>query len=197
MPGAPDPRSVFVNVPFDRRYERLFATLISTLVSLGQTPHCVLEVRERGQGRLARIYDLLGSCGVSIHDLSRAGTPVRFNMPFELGLACSLALSGAAHDVVVLDSEPYRLDRTISDYKGRDPLIHGHRVDDLVDCLADVFQVAREPTPAVLKTEARFVRRSAREIARTYGGTLFRPSAFRALVAASADRARQQGLIAP
>jgi hypothetical protein len=137
-----DSRSVFLNVPYDSQYELLFATLVATLVSLGQTPRCVLEVRERGQGRLARIYDLLGSCSVSIHDLSRAGTPARFNMPFELGLACSLALAGAAHDVVVLDSEPYRLDRTIRDYKGRDPLIHHNRVNDLVDCIADVFQVA-------------------------------------------------------
>jgi hypothetical protein len=197
MVGTSDPGSVFLNVPYDSQYERLFATLVATLVSLGQTPRCVLEVRERGQGRLARIYDLLGSCGISIHDLSRTGTPARFNMPFELGLACSLALAGAAHDVVVLDSEPYRLDRTISDYKGRDPLIHHNRVDDLVDCIADVFQVAREPTPQMLKAEARFLRKSAREIAAQYGGTLFRPAAFRALIAASAERARQQGFIPP
>ena len=197
MPGTADPRSVFLNVPYDSQYEGLFATLVATLVSLGQTPRCVLEVRERGQGRLARIYDLLGTCGVSIHDLSRTGTPARFNMPFELGLACSLALAGAAHDVVVLDSKPYRLDRTISDYKGRDPLIHHNRVDNLVDCITDVFQVAQEPTPQVLKAEARFLRKSAREIAARYGGTIFRPAAFRALIAASAERARQQGFIAP
>jgi hypothetical protein len=192
-----DPRSVFLNVPYDSQYEGLFATLVATLVFLGQTPRCVLEIRERGQGRLARIFDLLGTCGVSIHDLSRTDTPVRFNMPFELGLACSLGLSGVAHDVVVLDSKPYRLDRTISDYKGRDPLIHHNRVDDLVNCIADVFQVAQEPAPQVLKAEARFLRRSAREIATLYGGTIFRPAAFRALIAASAERARQQGFIPP
>lgn len=197
MAPASDPRSVFLNVPFDSRYERLFVTLVSTLVSLGQTPRCVLEVRERGQGRLVRIFDLIRACGISIHDLSRVSVPARFNMPFELGLACSLALAGEPHEVVVLDARPYRLDRTISDYKGRDPLIHHDRVDDLVDCVADVFQVAQEPTPQVLKAEARFLRRSAREIASQYGDTLFRPAAFRALVAAATERARQEGLIAP
>jgi hypothetical protein len=194
---ARDPRSVFLNVPFDRGYEPFFVTLISTLVSLGQTPRCVLEVRESSQGRLARIYELLRSCGVSIHDLSRVGQPVRFNMPFELGLACSIALAGEAHEVVVLDSVPYRLDRTLSDYKGRDPLIYHDRLDGIVECISDLFQVAHEPTPGVLKAEARILRRSAREIAKQYGGTLFRPSAFRALVAASTDRAKSQGLIAP
>jgi hypothetical protein len=195
--SARDPKSVFLNVPFDRGYGPFFVTLVSALVSLGQTPRCVLEVRERGQGRLARIYELLRSCGVSIHDLSRAGQPVRFNMPFELGLACSIALAGEAHDIVVLDAVPYRLDRTLSDYKGRDPLIYNRRLDGIVDCVADLFQVAHVPTPAVLKAEARILRRSAREIAKQYGGTIFRPAAFRALVAASTDRARSQGLIPP
>lgn len=192
-----DPKSVFLNVPYDSAYQPFFVTLVSALVSLGQMPRCVLEVLERGQGRLTRIYELLRSCGVSIHDLSRAGQPARFNMPFELGLACSIALGGESHDVVVLDAVPYRLDRTLSDYKGRDPLIYNHRLDGLIDCIADVFQVAHEPTPNVLKAEARVLRKSAREIARQYGGTVFRPAAFRALVAASTARARSQGLIPP
>lgn len=192
-----DSRGVFLNVPFDPAYQSFFVTLVSAIVSLGQIPRCVLEVRESGQGRLARIYELLRSCEVSIHDLCRTGQPARFNMPFEMGLACSLALAGGPHDVVVLDTVPYRLDRTLSDYKGRDPLIYHHRVDNLIDCMADVFQVAQEPTPNILKAEARILRKSAREIARQYGGTIFRPVAFRALVAAAIARAKSQGLITP
>jgi hypothetical protein len=196
MASAPrDPKSVFLNVPFDSSYQPFFVTLVSALISLGQTPHCVLEVRETGQGRLSRIFELLRSCGVSIHDLSRAGLPARFNMPFELGMACSLALSGDPHDIVVLDTMRYRLDKTLSDYKGRDPLIYNNRQDDLIACLADVFQATQEPSPDVLKAEARVIRKSAREIAKRYGGTIFRPSAFRALVAASTDRAKSRGLI--
>ncbi|HEV7669422.1 MAG TPA: hypothetical protein VGS22_12935 [Thermoanaerobaculia bacterium] len=190
-----DPKSVFLNVPYDKPYEPLFATLVGTLVSLGQKPHCVLEVRERGQGRLVRIYELLRSCGVSIHDLSRAGRVARYNMPFELGLACSFALDGKPHEVLVLDTISYRLDRTLSDYKGRDPLLYHGRVDGLVDCLADVFQTGPGPSPDVLKEEARILRKSAREIVKKYGGSLFRPAAFRALVAASIEQARSHGLI--
>ncbi len=191
---SPDPQSVFLNVPYDQRYEASFVTLVGTLFSLGRTPHCVLEVRETGKGRLARIFELIQSSDISIHDLSRTGTPARFNMPFELGIACGLALSGESHEIVVLDTVRYRLDKTLSDYKGRDPLIYSS-LDELVDAIADVFQLADEPTPELLKKEARFLRKSARVIAANYGGTVFRPAAFRALVAAATRRAKNQGLI--
>ncbi len=92
MMPTPDPKAVFVNVPFDATYEPLFVTLVGTLVFLGQKPRCVLEVREKGDGRLIRILDLMRTCRMSVHDLSRTGTPVRFNMPFELGLASALKL---------------------------------------------------------------------------------------------------------
>jgi hypothetical protein len=74
----PDRKDVFLNVPFDAAYESLFVALVGTLVFLGQKPHCVLEVRESGDGRLARIFALMRVCGTSIHDLSRIGRPVRF-----------------------------------------------------------------------------------------------------------------------
>jgi hypothetical protein len=105
--------------------ESLFITLIGVLVFLGQKPHCVLEVREKGEGRLARILELMQACRISIHDLSRVSTPVRFNMPFELGLACALKLlHPLEYELFVLDAKAYRLDETLSDYKGRDPMIH-------------------------------------------------------------------------
>src|SRR2546421_6737362 len=91
--APPESTHVFINAPFDPSYESLFVTLVGALVFLGQEPHCVLEVPEKGEGRLARIFDLMHSCRLSIHDLSRVGTPARFNMPFELGLACALKLA--------------------------------------------------------------------------------------------------------
>lgn len=191
-------RSVFLNTPYDARYQPLFVTLVTTLVCLGQTPRCVLEIRETGRGRLGRIYALLHSCGVSIHDLSRVGVPARFNMPFELGLACAASLAGHSHEIVVLDSAPYRLDKTLSDYKGRDPLIHHNSCDQLVTCLLDLFDVPYEPEPADLRSAARLLRRSAREIERRYRiNDIFRPAAFRSLVAAATQVAQQRGFIAP
>jgi hypothetical protein len=193
-----DPQSVFLNIPYDPRYQPLFVTLVGTLVCLGQKPRCVLEVVEAGQGRLASTYALLGSCGTSIHDLSRTGSPARFNMPFELGMACSLAMSGEAHDVVVLDSEEHRLDRVLSDYKGRQPLIHHGRCDQLVACLLDLFEVPEEPEPAELRSATRVLRSSARRIVESFRErTIFRPAPFRALIAAATELAAERGFIAP
>ena len=53
-----DPQSVFLNTPYDPRYQPLFVTLLAILVCLGQKPRCVLEIQEKGQGRLMRMFDL-------------------------------------------------------------------------------------------------------------------------------------------
>jgi hypothetical protein len=55
-PGAPvDPKSVFLNVPFDKEYGPLFLALIAGLAGLGRTPRRVLEV----PGELARHRGLI------------------------------------------------------------------------------------------------------------------------------------------
>jgi hypothetical protein len=193
-----DPRSVFINAPFDLRYEPLFVTLVGTLVFLGQRPHCVLEVPETGDGRLARIYQLISSCRMSFHDLSRVGTPARFNMPFELGLACGIKLASGQHDVFVLDSRPYQMDRTLSDYKGRDPLIHYGRCDDLVTAVADVFDPSSVPDVNELRSAARELRRGARDIKREWSSaTVFRPGMFRTLELLATRIAITRGFVAP
>lgn len=193
-----DEQSVFLNVPYDKGYEPLYMTLVCTLVCLGLKPRCVLEIRETGRGRLDRTYELLSECKTSIHDLSRVGRPPRFNMPFELGLACGLARVNDAYEVVVLERIKYRLDQTLSDYKGRDPLIHHNRCDKLVGCLLDLF-VAEDslPSPSELRSAARLIRATGREIKREHQlDTIFRPSAVQALVAATAELAVNKGFIA-
>jgi len=190
-------RSVFINAPFDSRYEPLFVTLIGTLVFLGQSPHSVLEVREAGQGRLTRIFDLIKSCRMSFHDVSRVGTPVRFNMPFELGLACGISLaSPGKHDVFVLDSEPYRIDRTLSDYKGRDPIIHRERCDELIAGVLDLFDAGSAPPIAELRRAARELRQASRKVKREFkSDTIFRPAIFKALISGAAEIATSRDFI--
>ena len=137
--------SVFLNFPFDAEYEPLGIALVGSIVGLGREPHCVLEVLDGGQGRLGRLIDLMRSCAVSMHDLSRVqpdqeGFP-RFNMPFELGLACFYAKTGrpGRHRFFVFEQKGHRLDRTLSDLKAIDPMIHGANPMALVrkvfDCL--------------------------------------------------------------
>lgn len=194
-----DSKSVFLNVPFDPGYEPLFITLVGTLIFLGQKPRCVLEIRETGDGRLRRIFDLIQESAMSVHDLSRIGTPVRFNMPFELGLACSLRLlPGFRHEVIVLEAKDWRLDRTLSDYKGRDPLVHYNRCDDLVTCLLDVVTAPALPDAGDLRRSAATLRRTAAVIKRRLRAkTVFRASAFRAIGEAATEIAVDAGYIAP
>jgi hypothetical protein len=125
--SKPDPQSVFLNVPFDPSYERIFVGLIAALVSLGRVPHCVLEIPELGQGRMRRIMDLMSRCRVSIHDLCRVGIPVRFNMPFELGIAYSLCHIIRKHNFIIMEARRHRVDKTLSDLKAIDPKIHEGR----------------------------------------------------------------------
>lgn len=196
--STPDPKGVFINAPFDDEYEPLFITLIGVLVFLGQKPHCVLEVREKGDGRLARILSLMRACRISIHDLSRVATPVRFNMPFELGLACALKLLyPAEYEIFVLDAKAYRLDKTLSDYKGRDPLIHHGTSDGLLACLLDAFDSSGASAHEIRKGLG-VLRGAAERLKRDIrSDSLFRASLFRSLVAAAYDIAIDFDFIQP
>jgi hypothetical protein len=190
---------VFINAPFDAGYEPLFVTLVGSLVFLGQEPHCVLEVPEKGEGRLLRILNLIRACRTSIHDMSRVGTPVRFNMPFELGLACALKLEHANdYDVFALDSVEYRLDRTLSDYKGRDPLIHHGTSTGMVACLLDTFQTDVANAPIEFRRAIQLLQKSANLMkADLKAKSLFRPSLFRRLIAAATEIAIDRAFIKP
>lgn len=194
---TPDPKGVFLNAPFDSDYEPLFVTLVATLVAAGFKPHCVLEIREHGQGRLARIYELMKGCRVSIHDLSRMGSPPRFNMPFELGLACSLKLEQPdQYDVVVFESRRFRADRSLSDYKGHDIAIHRGTCNGIISAVLETFQT--NVPVAVFRDVVREMRGSAAVLKRELrSDTIFHPHLFGELLEVGVKTARDFGLALP
>jgi hypothetical protein len=193
-----DRKAVFVNAPFDSAYEPLFVTLIGMITFLDYNPHCVLEVRETGEGRLQRIYDLMRTCRISIHDMSRIGAPVRFNMPFELGLAVSLKLAEPQeYEVIVLDSVAHRMDRRLSDFKGRDLFIHHGTCDGMIAALLDAFQSQRSDA-SELRKGARDLRTYARNIKRALRAeTIFHPHLFQHLIKAALKIATERGFLLP
>ncbi|PWU13085.1 MAG: hypothetical protein C5B50_19985 [Verrucomicrobia bacterium] len=190
-------RSVFLNVPFDKSYERLFVALIGGLISLGQAPHCVLELPEIGQGRLDRILRLIQACQISIHDLSRVGHPARFNMPFELGIAVALARYGGRHQFVVLEAERHRLSRTLSDLSGIDPGIHGASAIGIISCLISHLGLPTgNPSIAQVKALDRRLWRAANILKRDYRrDDLYSRAIFQGLVQAGLDLARGMDLV--
>src|SRR6185295_9725171 len=155
-----DEQSVFLNVPFDREYGPLFLALIAGLTALGRSPRCVLEVPSGGLNRLDRIFELVASCGASIHDLSRVTLSgdlnlPRFNMPFELGMAYALSKVGP-RSFFILEEKPYRLQVSLSDLNGHDPQIHNSTQAGVLRCVLNCFGTpSGVPDIATLETLTR------------------------------------------
>jgi len=157
---------------------------IAGLCGLGLQPRSVVEI-PGPQRRLERIRQLLGRCRFSFHDLSRVelsqGAP-RFNMPFELGLAVETS-HRQEHQWFVLEARPFRLQRSLSDLNGTDPLIHGARPEGLLQALANVFDRPGAPR-GPLEPIFEHLRGRAPDLRRRYGG-LYTPGAFAEFVTAA------------
>jgi hypothetical protein len=127
--------NVFINCPFDDDYTEILHAITFVVICSGFIPRSALETKESGEARLAKIIRIISECRLGIHDISRVeptlsgGKPLpRFNMPFEFGI-----FYGAMHvgddeqrkkQLLVLDSEEYRYQKTISDIAGSDPAVH-------------------------------------------------------------------------
>jgi hypothetical protein len=183
-------RSVFINVPFDKRYERLYVALIAGLSGVGLIPRSSLEIPP-AQDLLRRIFALLRSCASSVHDLSRVQLSrshprvPRFNMPFEAGLATALMLMTRGHRRYILEAVPHRMWKSLSDLSGTDPTIHGETVGGMMRAIADLYRRRTgQPTLNDLRKIYRYLYRAAKEI-KKQTGDLYNPTAFRELVAAA------------
>ena len=132
--------SVFINCPFDIEYRPLFRALVFTIEVCGFSPRCALEVEDSGETRAEKLIRLIRGSRLGIHDISRTelspeGLP-RFNMPYEFGVFVGLKHSAASIQrqkaVLVLDREPYRYQRFLSDIAGQDIQSHNGRVELLI-----------------------------------------------------------------
>lgn len=126
--------SVFINCPFDVTYKPLFDAILFSVWDCGYEPVCALANDDSGRVRVEKIHRLIDSSRFGIHDISRtelddATKLPRFNMPFELGLFLGSKTYGNARNkrkvTLILDKEPYRYQKFISDIAGQD--IHSHK----------------------------------------------------------------------
>lgn len=153
---APYGRQVFVNCPYDTAYLPLLRALVFTVHACGFRPRLAVEEPSSGTPRLQRILELIKDCQFAIHDLSRVqvdpdgGLP-RFNMPFECGLFVGAkALGTAAHRrkaFLLLEAEPHRHQRTLSDVAGLDPRDHGNDPERIIGCVRDFLAPHIDPRP--------------------------------------------------
>ena len=155
MPKAKE--SVFLNIPYDPQFTRLYLAYIAALSAMGFIPIATLGIP--GNRRLDRITDLIEACRYSVHDLSRvqldraAPQTPRFNMPFELGLAVAWAREHSDHKWFVFESTRRRINKSLSDLDGTDAYIHDGTVRGVMREICNAFvSLQSQPTvPEMMK----------------------------------------------
>ena len=163
MPPLPDPKGVFLNIPYDEEFIGLYVAYIVGLSQLDLVPHLASEIPGGGR-RLDRIFKLIQSCRYSIHDLSRVEVSVaptavpRFNMPLELGMTITWQkLHPSRHDWFVWETEPYRIQRSASDLNGTDACIHNGTPEGILRELCNAFWRDQMPSVPRMLESYRFV----------------------------------------
>lgn len=147
--------NVFVNCPFDTNYQPLFRAVVFTIQHCGFAVRCALEEDSTGDVRIQKIIKIIDECRYGIHDISKADLDeksqlARFNMPLELGI-----FIGAHHfaqpksynrskQYIVMDTEPYRYQKFISDLSGQDIKAYGtdkeRQVETIVQQVRDFLR---------------------------------------------------------
>jgi len=191
-----DPEAVFLNIPYDPEFQKLYLAYIVGIYQLGLEPKLASGL-PGGERRLDRILSLIQGCRYSIHDLSRVELSVappatpRFNMPLELGLTITWAkLNPKRHTRFLWESEPRRLQKSISDLDGTDAYIHSGTVEGVLSELRNAF--VRKDSPSIRRMMAAY-RLVEGEVARiladagtsnVYAASVFQELCFAALNAA-------------
>ena len=137
------PAHVFINCPFDADYEPIFRAIVFGVLDCGFVPRCAKERFDSAEIRISKIQSLIEDCRLGIHDISRvevsgSGLP-RFNMPYEMGLFIGCKQYGGpihkSKSALVLDSESYRYQGSVSDIAGQDIRSHGNVPNDALRCV--------------------------------------------------------------
>jgi hypothetical protein len=147
------PRTVFINCPFDETYQPLLRGICFAILSCGHEPRCAPDYSDSGVVRFAEIVKMITRCDMSIHDISRVELDddsqlPRFNMPLELGADLGLRLEGPAAQrrrrILILDAEPHRYDKMLSDISGMDVEAHANDVRAIIKRTRDWLNANRE-----------------------------------------------------
>ena len=194
-----DRPDVFVNIPYDEKFEKQYLAYVAGLSAFGFVPRATLELRTSIR-RLDRILALIKSCRYAIHDLSRVEldkTPPRtprFNMPFELGLSVAWGRFGSrAHSWFVYEAEDFRLAKSLGDLGGTDVYIHDGRIDGVFRELCNAFvRMRRQPSVQQMWRIYRDIRNSLPGILRTAGArSPFEARAFRDICVVAKESAER------
>jgi hypothetical protein len=138
--------SVFINCPFDKEYLPVFRAIVFTVAACGFVPRSTLEHDDASQVRIEKIYRLIGSSALGIHDVSRTEPDAenqlpRFNMPLELGVFLGAKRFGPGRHrskrCLILDRDRYRFQKFVSDIAGQDIKSHGDSPEAAIRAVCD------------------------------------------------------------
>lgn len=160
--------SVFINCPFDDKYEPLFRALVFTISSCGFIAQCAKGASNQNL-RFQRILELVGECRYGIHDLSRikARAMPRNNMPLELGVFIGCQRFGASFDYekeyLILDRNAHDYNQHTSDVKADDAEYHQNKPNLLIERVRNwlanrPFRDRSQPIPGADQLQERYAR---------------------------------------
>lgn len=162
--------NVFINCAFDEEFAPGFQALVFAVIGCGFNVRCAREMSDASETRIDKLYRIIEQSPFSIHDLSRteldkAHKLPRFNMPLELGIFLGAKRFGDESNrqkkCLVLDIDPYRFQKFVSDLAGMDITDHGgdprRMVGRVRDWLVTVSRRRSIPsTMAILDSYDRF-----------------------------------------
>jgi hypothetical protein len=154
---------VFLNYPFDDKFENLAHAMHFAIVAAGFIPVCAKDLTSPDRPRLEMLVHAIDNCHLSVHDFSRLtgggeNNFARLNMPVEMGMALfnSLRTQRAEHRCAFFVQESYEYRTAASDLAGLDPITYNADELSLVvgvyEWLRDVVQnplTTRVATPLV------------------------------------------------
>ena len=151
--------NVFINCPFDPNYKPLFDAMVFAIHDCGFVPRCALEDDDASEVRIDKIYNMIAGCRYGIHDISRTELDKnsrlpRFNMPLELGVFLGAKKFGIEAQkrkkCLILDTEPYRYQKFISDIAGQDIQAHNNNSREVIIHVRNWLRTAsrRETIPS-------------------------------------------------
>ena len=199
MPPPVELKAVFLNIPYDKEFEKLYLAYIVVIYQSDLVPFITSGI-PGGERRLDRVVSLIQRCRYSIHDLSRVelsaalpATP-RFNMPLELGMTITWAkLNPKRHSWFLWESESRRLQKSMSDLDGTDPYIHSGTVAGVLSELRNAFVSTSAPTTQAMMAAFRLVESEVETILtdagtrNLYAASVFKEPCYLALKTARLD----------
>ena len=121
----------------------------------GFIARCALEEEDASQVRIDKVFDIIAECRYGIHDISRTELDAkthlpRFNMPLELGVFLGAKRFGEKRhkkkQCLILDKEPYRFQKFISDIAGQDIQVHHGNPEAVITVVRNWLRTASKRT---------------------------------------------------